>query len=111
MNSAFKPLLWVAGIVIVVALVNACNPDTNVSAKAPKSPRAAAPAFVSSTVNLPGGDGRVHIVAIPGRYGSSACVVVVTPTSSGISCPTEIEASDPFEGVKNTPEMAATNEP
>lgn len=76
-------------VVAVIVLVASCS-----DRPAPTPPKVAkppGPAFVSSTVTLPGGDGRVHIVAIPGRYETAECAVLVAPSGSSISCPNQVD--------------------
>ena len=82
-------LLTIAAL--VAAAFVACGALPESPRQVVKVKRTPGPAFVASTVTLPSGDGRVHIVTIPGRYGSADCAVLVSTTGSNIACPAPIE--------------------
>lgn len=86
MQSASKILLGAITIGAAAILFNTSSPVESKAAKtvAPRKPTP--PAFVSSTVVLPDGDGRVHVVTIPGQFDISKCAVLVAPTGSTVSC-------------------------
>jgi hypothetical protein len=75
---------------LAVALcVSGCSPKAaNHPVAAPRpSPR------IDATLALPQGDGRVHVIAIPGELEVTRCIVAISPTGAvATSCaPKEIE--------------------
>lgn len=62
-----------------------------------------APARVEATLTLPGGDGRVHIVAMPtDLFEASKCLVAVGPNGqAAVSCAPK--GYDPALGPDDTP--------
>lgn len=68
------------GLAAIAGLVWWFNHTPKASPRAAPAPTAAAaPARVESTLPLPGTDGRVHIVAIPGEFLEvTRCIVAVT---------------------------------
>lgn len=67
-------------LLVLVMLLSACDSQLPgiLSSDAPTRPPAAEPAAVEATLQLPGNDGRVHIVRIPTGFMESArCIVTV----------------------------------
>jgi hypothetical protein len=94
------PWMVFAAILVITALsINACAPEPQ---KVAQAPRKIPPASVSSTIELPGGDGRVHIVTVPSRLDAYQCAVLITSKADSISCLQAGEPTFEFEP-KNAP--------
>lgn len=70
---------------LLVALLVGCSEHPDDGPKR-RAHRVIAPASVVSTINLPGDDGRVHIVEIPGAYEVERCAVYVGPAGGSVTC-------------------------
>lgn len=72
-----------AALLAVSLAVAGCGPNPS----APKRVRAEpAPPGVSRSISLPGDDGRVHVIDVPGRYEVTRCLVHVGPGASSMTC-------------------------
>lgn len=70
-------------IALSVVALSACTQAAEPIKRVRKAP--AAPSVVKS-LSLPGEDGRVHIVEVPGRLDVSRCLIHVGPAGSTIAC-------------------------
>jgi hypothetical protein len=88
-SSRMRPLL----LLFPVAVLAGC--DWSTPRAEPREPRPPAKPRLEATIDLPGGDGRAHIIVVPTGFMESArCVVVVSPGGSpAVSCaPKDLDA-------------------
>lgn len=72
---------------VLVALLACALAGCGPNVAAPKRQRAEpAPPGVSRSITLPGDDGRVHVIDVPGRYEVTRCLVHVGAGASSMTC-------------------------
>lgn len=72
---------------VLVALLACALAGCGPNVAAPKRQRAEpVPPGVSRSITLPGDDGRVHVIDVPGRYETSRCLVHVGASASSMTC-------------------------
>ena len=67
---------------LAVALAG-CGPSPAATKRVRAEP---APPGVSRSIALPGDDGRVHVIDVPGRYETTRCLVHVGQSASSMTC-------------------------
>lgn len=76
-----------AALVVGASLLASCGGSPEPGPRTARREREPKPPAVTATLELPRGDGRVHIVDVPGRYDVAKCLVHVSPTgTSTMTC-------------------------
>lgn len=72
---------------VLVALLACALAGCGPNVAAPKRVRAEpAPPGVARSISLPGEDGRVHVIDVPGRHEVTRCLVHVGASASSMTC-------------------------